>query len=79
VKERSRGKREFPSATAAFPTRRDLAQRINRQATAVRTEWLAVIRGPTDALEGVARFVIAHPHDATEAQSASGGTEQEML
>jgi hypothetical protein len=45
----------------------------------MRAERLAAIRGPTDALESVSRFIIAHSHDASEAQGASGGAEQEML
>jgi hypothetical protein len=37
----------------------------------MRAERLAAIRGPTDALEGVARFIVGHAHNQTEAQGAS--------
>jgi hypothetical protein len=54
-------------ATPAFPSRRSFRQRVDRQATATRTERFAAIRGPANALERVARLVVRHPKDAAEA------------
>jgi hypothetical protein len=79
MKKRLRRTREFAPATATFLTWQCFGQGIDGQAAAVRTERLALIRGPPDALERVSRVVIGHPHDAGEAQRASSGAKQEML
>jgi len=52
---------------------------VDRDATALRAEGLAFGRSPADRLHGVERFVVTHPHDLGQRQSAGGGGEKEVL
>src|ERR1019366_4026881 len=52
---------------------------IGSIADALRANWLAFGRGPTDLTEGVEGFIARHARDLREGKGAGGGGEEEVL